>query len=107
MNSKKEIFLCSALATLGIAGSLGTGSAQANSLFKTLDRSSDQILLAKGNSCGKGSCGTDKKGAEAAQKAHGSKKTKEASCKTSGTDGKEASCSTHDKDASGGAGSSK
>jgi hypothetical protein len=75
MNNKNDLLFRSALAALG------------------------RILIAADNGCGKGSCGKDEKGADAAKKAS-KKKGKESSCKTA-EGGKDASCSTHDKAAMG------
>lgn len=95
-NKRKDLFLGSALAALGIAGTIGAGVAQANNPFEVADRTSDRILLASDSACGKGSCGTDTKGAKAAKKAH-AKKGKESSCKTAEGAGKESSCKTSEE----------
>ncbi|HIA52239.1 MAG TPA: hypothetical protein EYN91_09160 [Candidatus Melainabacteria bacterium] len=99
MNNKNDLLFRSALAALGIAGSIGAGFAQADTPFNHVDRTGDRILIAADNGCGKGSCGKDEKGADAAKKAS-KKKGKESSCKTA-EGGKDASCSTHDKAAMG------
>lgn len=92
-----DLVLRSALAAIGISGFIGIDPANANSPFSLVDRTEDRILIAGDSGCGKGSCGTDEKGAADAKKAHSKKeKGKESSCKT-GAGGKESSCKTSEK----------